>query len=99
MSGTGVTTLLSAASAASGASAEIDVSGNEYVNVQLVGAGFTGTVTISQGAASGALGATKALTLTDYTGATEYYALNPSTKLQVSYTRSAGTLTAYAEAY
>lgn len=99
MPGTGVTTIFSAVSAASGASAEIDISGNQIVNVQVVGNGFSGTVTVSQGAVTAKLGAVKVLTLSTYTGATEYYTFNPATLLQVSYTRTAGTLTVFAEAY
>jgi hypothetical protein len=95
----GVTTVLSNVSAASGSSGEIDTSGAYSLNVQLCGTGFTGTVTVYQGAASGKLVATKTLTLTSYGTCAEYYSLDPSTLVKVDYTRTAGSLTAYLEYY
>ncbi len=95
----GVTTVFSGVSAASGSSGEIDTSGAYTLAVQVSGTGFSGTVTVYQGAVSGKLTATKTLTLTSYTGHSEYYLLDPSTLTQIDYTRSAGTLTVYLEYY
>jgi hypothetical protein len=93
----GVTTILTGVSAASGTSGVVDTSGARVLNVQLCGTGFSGTVSIKQGAKATTLVQTKAVTMTLNSDCTEYYALVPSAFVEVSYTRTAGSLTAYLE--
>lgn len=93
----GVTTILSDVSAASGTSGVIDTSGARVINVQACGTGFSGTITIKQGAKTTTLVATKTATLTLNSDCTTYWALLPSTYTEVTYTRSAGSLTVYLE--
>ncbi len=93
----GVTTILSGVSASSGTSGVIDTSGARTLNVQLCGTGFSGVVLIKQGAKTTTLATVKTVTLTTNSDCTEYYALVPSAYTEVTYTRSAGSLTAYLE--
>lgn len=93
----GVTTILSSVSAESGTSGVIDTSGARTLNVQFCGTGFSGTISVKQGAATTSLVETKALTLTTNSDCTNYYALVPSAFTEVAYTRTAGSLTAYLE--
>ena len=93
----GVTTVLSGVSAASGTSGVIDTSGARTLNVQFCGTGFSGTGVVKQGATATTLVATKTVTFTTNSDCTEYYALVPSAFTEVTYTRSAGSLTAYLE--
>lgn len=95
----GVTTILPSVSEASGTSGVIDTSGARTLNVWVCGAGFSGTVTIKQGPTATTLTETKALTLTTNSDCTESYALLPATLLEVTYTRSAGSLSVYLEYY
>jgi hypothetical protein len=93
----GVTTILSGVSAASGTSGVIDTSGARVINVQACGTGFTGTITAKQGATTSTLVATKTAALTTNSDCTTYWALLPSTYTEVTYTRTAGSLTVYLE--
>lgn len=93
----GVTTILNGVSAASGTSGVIDTSGARTLNVQACGTGFTGTLSIKQGAKTTTLVETKAISLTTNSDCTTYYALIPSAYVEVAYTRSAGSLTVYLE--
>lgn len=93
----GVTTILSGVSAASGTSGVIDTSGARTLNVQACGTGFSGTLSIKQGAKTTTVVETKAVTLTLNSDCTTYYALVPSAYTEVAYTRSAGSLTVYLE--
>lgn len=93
----GVTTILSSVSAASGTSGVIDTSGARTLNVQACGTGFSGAITIKQGAVTTTVVATKTATLTLNSDCTTYFVLRPSAYTEVAYTRSAGSLTAYLE--
>lgn len=93
----GVTTILPSVSAASGTSGVIDTSGARTLNVQLCGTGFSGVVLIKQGAKTTTLATVKTVTMTLNSDCLEYYALVPSAFVEVTYTRSAGSLTAYLE--
>lgn len=95
----GVVTVFSAVSAASGTSGEINTSGGSQLRVQVCGTTFTGTVTIYQGAVSGALTATKTLTITENSDCSEYYDLRLSTLTRIDYTRTDGELTVFLEWY
>lgn len=95
----GVTTILSGVSAASGTSGVIDTSGARTLNVWLCGTGFSGTATIKQGPTATTLTASKVVTFTTNSDCTESYALVPATYLEVTYTRSAGSLSAHLEYY
>lgn len=89
----GVVTVFSAVSSgSSGTSSEINTAGPNKFNVQVCGTGLDGTVLVYQGGLSGKLGLTKTITLSGYTGCTEYYWFNPSTLTQIGYTRTAGTI-------
>lgn len=91
----GVATILSGVSAASGTSGEIQTAGNTHLRVQACGTSFSGVVTIKQGEFTGKLTPTKTITLTSNSDCTSYYILQPSALTEVAYTRSAGTLTVY----
>lgn len=85
-------------SAASGSSAIVDTGGARTLNVQVFGAGFSGTVLVKQGAAPTTLATTQTIgPLTLNSDGTEYYSLVPSTYTQITYTRSAGAATVYLE--
>lgn len=92
-----VRTVLDNVSAASGSSSVYDTGGARTLNVQVCGTGFSGTVLIKQGSATTKLVTTKTITLTLNSDCTEYYSLVPSTYTQITYTRSAGSVTVYME--
>jgi hypothetical protein len=92
-----VKTVLDAVSAASGSSAVIDTGGAKVLNVQVCGTGFSGTVLVKQGAAPTKVVTTKTFTLVLNSDCTNYYSLVPSTSTQITYTRSAGSVTVYLE--
>lgn len=84
----------SAQTGASGTGSEIPVVGHNVLNVMVCGTGYTGTVTVYQGPATGALMATKTISLTLNSDCTSYYALNPSSIVKIDFTLAAGTLSA-----
>lgn len=88
---------LDGVSAASGSSSVYDTGGARTLNVQVCGTGFTGAIVVKQGASSTALVTTKTISLTTNSDCTEYYSLVPSTYTQITYTRSAGSVTVYLE--
>lgn len=91
--GAGVRTVLNAVSAASGTSGEIATQGNARLRIQACGTGFTGTLSIRQGESAANLTETKAVTLTLNSDCSTYYDLRPSSLLEVTYTRTAGSVT------
>lgn len=94
----GTVTVVEDSSAASWSSAEYQLD-NAVPSFQVCGTGFDGTVVFKQGLKSGKLVATRTLTLSGYTGCTEYYQELPSTVAQFTGTRSAGTVTVYLDWY
>ena len=95
----GVVTVFDGVSASSGSSGEINTSGGNQLRMQACGASFTGVLVIKQGAKTGKVTPTKTLTLTGLNDCSEYYYLQPSTLVQIDYSRSAGALTVYLEWY
>lgn len=81
-----------AQTAASGTGSEIPIAGNTVVNVMACGTGFSGTVTIYQGPATGTLTATKTITLVANSDCTSYYTFNPSSLIRIDFTLTGGTL-------
>ena len=88
---------LSGVSAASGSSSVYDTGGARTLNVQVCGTGFSGEILVKQGANSAGLVTTKTITLTTNSDCTEYYSLVPSTVTQITYTRTAGSVSVYLE--
>lgn len=93
----GTRTVFDNVSALSGSSGPIDTTSCYALNVQVCGTGFSGAVVVSQGPTSTTLTAVKTLTLTTYTGCSEYYVLDLATYTQVDYTRTAGSMSVYLE--
>ena len=89
--------VLDGVSAASGSSRVLDTGGARTLNVQACGTGFSGDIVVKQGAAQAALVTTKTITLTLNSDCTGYYSLVPSTYTQITYTRTAGSVTVYME--
>jgi hypothetical protein len=80
--------------ASSGTGSEIPVPAHYVLNVMVCGTGYTGTVTIYQGPATGKVAATKTITTTTNSDCSNYYTLNPSSIIRIDFTLSAGTLAA-----
>lgn len=91
------TKVIDNASLASGSSLVYDTGGARTLNVQVCGVGFTGEVVVKQGAAETALVASKTLPFAAISDCTGYYSLVPSTYTQITYTRTAGSLSVYLE--
>lgn len=97
--------MLDAVSAASGSATTQRTAGYAWIRVQACGGtggdAFSGTVSITQGSAKTAVVEVLALTLSGVDGcaAANYRTLNPAAWTGASYTRSAGKLTLYLEAY
>lgn len=94
----GTVTVVEDSSAATWSSVEYQLD-NAVPSFQVCGTGFSGTVAFKQGLKTGKLVATRTLTLTTYTGCTEYYQELPSPIVQVTGTRSAGSVTVYLDWY
>lgn len=94
----GTVTVVDGSSAASWTSSEYEIN-NAVPSFQVCGTGFSGTVTFKQGLKTGKLVATRTLTLSSYTGCTEYYQELPSPIVQLTGARSAGTVTVYLDWY
>lgn len=86
---------LDAASEASGVSKIYDTGGGRAINVQVCGTGFSGTVLVKQGEGTSSLVTTYTWTLTSNSDCTNYRKFEPSTYTQITYTRSAGSVSAY----
>lgn len=87
--------VLDGVSAASGSSSVYDTSVARDINVQVCGTGFSGTVVVKQGESADALVTTYTWTLTTNSDCTNYRKLATSTYTQITYTRSAGSVTVY----
>ena len=82
-------------SAASGSSSVYDTSVARDINVQVCGTGFSGAVLVKQGESADSLVTTYTWTLTTNSDCTNYRKLAGSSYTQITYTRSAGSLTVY----
>lgn len=94
----GTVTVIEDSSAATWSSSEYEIN-NAVPSFQVCGTGFSGTVVFKQGLKTGKLVATRTLTLSSYTGCTEYYQELPSPVVQFTGTRSGGTVTVYLDWY
>lgn len=72
---------------------------NAVPSFQVCGTNFSGTVVFKQGLKTGKLATVRTLTLSSYTGCTEYYQHLPSPIVQFSGTRTDGSVTVYFDWY
>lgn len=94
----GTVTVVENSTAASWTSTERTID-NAVPSFQVCGTGFSGTVVFKQGLKTGKLVATRTLTLSSYTGCTEYYQELPSPIVQFTGTNSGGSVTVYFDWY